>query len=129
MVIKNESAAVSSATATLRRDVERLDVKMKEDIDNLKHEYAYYVLDFGVNCLSLAIAELKWSWTVGKTSPRQILNNRTSLLRYAVLHCYAVASGVHIHALGIIEQSNCYHQRSAHYSRRDQVGEHATSGS
>ncbi|EKM80349.1 hypothetical protein AGABI1DRAFT_39307 [Agaricus bisporus var. burnettii JB137-S8] len=38
MNIKNESAAVSSATATLRQDVERLDVKMKEDIDNLKHE-------------------------------------------------------------------------------------------
>jgi len=41
MNIKNESAAVNSATAALRRDVERLDVKMKEDITSLKHEYAY----------------------------------------------------------------------------------------
>jgi hypothetical protein len=38
MNIKNESAAISSSTAALRRDVERLDVKMKEDITNLKHE-------------------------------------------------------------------------------------------
>lgn len=36
--IRNESAAINSATAALRRDVERLDVKMKEDITNLKHE-------------------------------------------------------------------------------------------
>ena len=41
MNIKNESAAVNSATAALRRDVERLDVKMKEGITSLKHEYAY----------------------------------------------------------------------------------------
>lgn len=39
MIIKNESAAINSATAALRRDVERLDVKMKEDLTSLKHEY------------------------------------------------------------------------------------------
>ncbi|KXN83692.1 hypothetical protein AN958_00833 [Leucoagaricus sp. SymC.cos] len=38
MNIRNESAAISSSTAALRRDVERLDVKMKEDVTNLKHE-------------------------------------------------------------------------------------------
>lgn len=38
MIIKNESAAINSATAALRRDVERLDVKMKEDVTSLKHE-------------------------------------------------------------------------------------------
>ncbi|KAE9410411.1 hypothetical protein BT96DRAFT_789791, partial [Gymnopus androsaceus JB14] len=35
---KNESAAVQAATTALRRDVDRLDVKMKEDIATLKHE-------------------------------------------------------------------------------------------
>jgi hypothetical protein len=103
MNIKNESAAVSSATATLRRDVERLDVKMKEDVDNLKHEYAHYVLDSKADFSALVIAESKWSWTVGKTSPRQISNNKISLLRYAVLHCCTVSSVTDIHALGIVE--------------------------
>ncbi|KIJ70165.1 hypothetical protein HYDPIDRAFT_78661 [Hydnomerulius pinastri MD-312] len=35
---RNESAAMRSAVATLRREVDRLDVKMKEDLGNLKHE-------------------------------------------------------------------------------------------
>ncbi|KAF9452487.1 hypothetical protein P691DRAFT_794910 [Macrolepiota fuliginosa MF-IS2] len=38
MNIKNESTVIISATSALRREVERLDVKMKEDITNLKHE-------------------------------------------------------------------------------------------
>ncbi|RXW25217.1 hypothetical protein EST38_g558 [Candolleomyces aberdarensis] len=38
MMTKNDSAAIRSTTAALRREVERLDVKMKEDIGNLKHE-------------------------------------------------------------------------------------------
>ncbi|EFI27692.1 mitochondrial protein [Coprinopsis cinerea okayama7 len=38
MMTKNDSAAIRSATAALRREVDRLDVKMKEDIANLKHE-------------------------------------------------------------------------------------------
>jgi len=38
MSTKNDSAAIRAATAALRRDVDRLDVKMKEDIGNLKHE-------------------------------------------------------------------------------------------
>ena len=38
MSTKNDSAAIRTATAALRRDVDRLDVKMKEDIGNLKHE-------------------------------------------------------------------------------------------
>lgn len=41
MKIKNESAAINSATSALRREVERLDVKMKEDITNLRHESVY----------------------------------------------------------------------------------------
>jgi phage host-nuclease inhibitor protein Gam len=39
MMTKNDSAAIRSATAALRREVDRLDVKMKEDIGTLKHEY------------------------------------------------------------------------------------------
>jgi hypothetical protein len=39
MSTKNDSAAIRAATAALRRDVDRLDVKMKEDIGNLKHEW------------------------------------------------------------------------------------------
>jgi hypothetical protein len=35
---KNESAALQTSTVALRREVDRLDVKMKEDIGTLKHE-------------------------------------------------------------------------------------------
>jgi hypothetical protein len=35
---RNDSAAIRTATAALRRDVDRLDVKMKEDLGKLKHE-------------------------------------------------------------------------------------------
>jgi len=38
MNTKNDSAAIRAGTAALRREVDRLDVKMKEDIANLKHE-------------------------------------------------------------------------------------------
>jgi len=38
MMSKNDSAAIRTATAALRREVDRLDVKMKEDIGTLKHE-------------------------------------------------------------------------------------------
>jgi hypothetical protein len=38
LTTKNESAAVQAATTALRREVDRLDVKMKEDIAKLKHE-------------------------------------------------------------------------------------------
>jgi hypothetical protein len=35
---RNESAAIRTATAALRREVERVNVKMKEDLGTLKHE-------------------------------------------------------------------------------------------
>ncbi|KIY51578.1 hypothetical protein FISHEDRAFT_7127, partial [Fistulina hepatica ATCC 64428] len=38
MGLKNDTAAIRTSIATLRREVDRLDVKMKEDIANLKHE-------------------------------------------------------------------------------------------
>ncbi|KAF8450436.1 hypothetical protein L210DRAFT_3385826 [Boletus edulis BED1] len=34
---RNESAAIRATIAALRREVDRLDVKMKEDLGNLKH--------------------------------------------------------------------------------------------
>lgn len=39
MLARNETAAIRTATAALRREVDALDVRMKEDISNLKHEY------------------------------------------------------------------------------------------
>jgi hypothetical protein len=45
---RNDSAAIRAATTALRRDVDRLDVKMKEDIGTLKHEC--------VICLPLAVS-------------------------------------------------------------------------
>jgi hypothetical protein len=41
MNVKNDSAAIRTATAAIRREVERLDVKMKEDVGTLKHECVY----------------------------------------------------------------------------------------
>ncbi|ESK97636.1 mitochondrial protein [Moniliophthora roreri MCA 2997] len=38
LTTKNDSAAVRTATTALRRDLDRLDQKMKEDIATLKHE-------------------------------------------------------------------------------------------
>ncbi|KAG5221831.1 mitochondrial protein [Salix suchowensis] len=41
MSSRNEYAAISTATAALRREVDHLDVKMKEDVGTLKHEYVF----------------------------------------------------------------------------------------
>ncbi|EIW82376.1 hypothetical protein CONPUDRAFT_103467 [Coniophora puteana RWD-64-598 SS2] len=38
MRTKNEGATIRTATAALRREVDRLDIKMKEDLGRLKHE-------------------------------------------------------------------------------------------
>ncbi|CAG7849474.1 SubName: Full=Related to COX10-farnesyl transferase {ECO:0000313/EMBL:CCA67282.1} [Serendipita indica DSM 11827] len=38
MRTKNQAATITTSISGLRRDVDRLDVKMKEDIGNLKHE-------------------------------------------------------------------------------------------
>ncbi|KAF9263475.1 hypothetical protein L218DRAFT_864784 [Marasmius fiardii PR-910] len=38
LTTKNDSAAVTAATTALRRDLDRLDQKMKEDVATLKHE-------------------------------------------------------------------------------------------
>ncbi len=39
MRTRNESATMQTASAALRREVDALDGRMKEDLANLKHEY------------------------------------------------------------------------------------------
>jgi len=39
---KNDSAAIRASTAALRREVDRLDIKMKEDVATMKHEYVQH---------------------------------------------------------------------------------------
>jgi len=70
MSTKNDSAAIRAATAALRREVDRLDVKMKEDIGNLKHEWVSVFLP-DVICL-ITRPGFKWSWIAERTKPRQI---------------------------------------------------------
>jgi len=41
MSAKNDSATIRAASTGLRREVDRLDVKMKEDVGKLKHEWVY----------------------------------------------------------------------------------------
>lgn len=49
MMTKNDSAAIRTSTAALRREVDRLDIKMKEDIGTLKHEYvSFYSVKFSM---------------------------------------------------------------------------------
>lgn len=43
MLTRNEAAAMRTASAALRRDVDTLGVRMKEDIANLKHEYVLHI--------------------------------------------------------------------------------------
>lgn len=40
MLTRNETAAMRAAGAAQRREVDALDANMKEDLANLKHEYA-----------------------------------------------------------------------------------------
>jgi hypothetical protein len=35
---KNDSAGIRTTTTALRREFDKLDIKMKEDVQNLKHE-------------------------------------------------------------------------------------------
>lgn len=68
MRTRNESAAMRTANAALRRDVDALDGRMKEDVANLKHECANMPW-----CLFkpfILVAESRWNWTTGRTKPR-----------------------------------------------------------
>jgi Protein of unknown function (DUF1640) len=50
MRIRNETAAMRTATASLRREADTVSQKMKEDISNLKHEcvviHSFIILHF-----------------------------------------------------------------------------------
>lgn len=54
MLTRNEAAAMRTASAALRRDVDTLSVRMKEDIANLKHEYVLHI------SITLAV----WTYTL-----------------------------------------------------------------
>ncbi|KAJ3572462.1 hypothetical protein NP233_g3062 [Leucocoprinus birnbaumii] len=90
--IRNESAAINSSTLALRRDVERLDVKMKEDITNLKHEIQME-LDSRKNEAKadlkqqdIAIEELLNKWLVDISDLRTVVEeNKWENMRRAVL--------------------------------------------
>ena len=65
MMTKNDSAAIRSSTASLRREVDRLDVKMKEDIGTLKHEYIPSVFPL-LTSLIFVGPGFRWSLIAGK---------------------------------------------------------------
>ena len=50
MLTRNETAAMRTATTALRREVDNLGTRMKEDIATLKHEYVLH-LESLVGCL------------------------------------------------------------------------------
>jgi hypothetical protein len=58
---RNESAAMRTATAALRREADALSQKMKEDIASLKHELVLVLCSFFWNS---SCVEFKWSWIV-----------------------------------------------------------------
>jgi hypothetical protein len=59
MSTNNDSAAMRTATAALRREVDRLDIKMKEDIATLKHEYI--VSSLWIDTTSNPFTESRWN--------------------------------------------------------------------
>jgi hypothetical protein len=50
-----------TATAALRREVDRLDIKMKEDIATLKHEYIVSSLCIDTASNRNPFAESRWN--------------------------------------------------------------------
>lgn len=69
MLTRNESAAMRSASAALRRDVDALNVRMKEDIANLKHECVSYPL-LSRPAMLIRDIEFKWRSRTERTSPK-----------------------------------------------------------
>jgi hypothetical protein len=60
----------------MRREVERLDVKMKEDLGTMKHEFVF-PLDAS-ELHSMKYSGFRWSSTVERTRQRMSLSVRTS---------------------------------------------------
>jgi hypothetical protein len=73
---KQESAALQQATAAVKKDIEILSSRMKEDIATMKHEY----VSCGASCVAgsrlniftlLGVATgLRWNWITGRTRPK-----------------------------------------------------------
>lgn len=70
MRTRNESAAMRTANAALRRDVDAVDGRMKEDIANMKHECV--LLGWFFEITLMCRPEFKWSSTTGRTKPKMI---------------------------------------------------------
>lgn len=59
---------MQTASAALRREVDALDGRMKEDLANLKHEYVANLCYS--TALQLYVTGSKWNWTVARTRQR-----------------------------------------------------------
>lgn len=70
MATKNDSASIRTATSALRREVDRLDVKMKEDIGNLKHECVSALIHTVLGA-DRTTTGFKWNSTAGRMKPRR----------------------------------------------------------
>lgn len=68
LLTRNESAAMRTASTALRKEVDVVDGRMKEDISNLKHECVVGLSTFKdtSNCHT----ESRWSWTVERMRQR-----------------------------------------------------------
>jgi hypothetical protein len=76
MTAKNDSATVRAASSALRKEVDRLDLKMKEDLELLKHELVPLLLATSV---LTARPEYRWNWTAGRMKSGRHLRDRTSV--------------------------------------------------
>lgn len=68
MRTRNDSAAIRTATTALRRDVDRVDVKMKEDMATLKHESVFFIyLSYARFVLTQPSNQgYRWNWIAEK---------------------------------------------------------------
>lgn len=102
MNTKNDSAAIRTASGALRREVDRLDVKMKEDIGTLKHEIQME-LDTRKNEArsqikqqDIAIEGLLNKAIVSVSDLRTLVEeNKWENMRRAVSECIALSSNGH----------------------------------
>jgi hypothetical protein len=91
MMTKNDSAAIRSATAALRREVDRLDVKMKEDIGTLKHECVTSVLSL-LTYLTLYWARIQMELDSRKNEARSDIKQQDIAIEVSVGLVYRAAT-------------------------------------
>jgi Protein of unknown function (DUF1640) len=89
MMTKNDSAAIRSATAALRREVDRLDVKMKEDVGTLKHEYITSDRSlFTCPCLNLRWSRIQMELDSRKNEARSDMKQQDIAIEVSIGHFY-----------------------------------------